>query len=182
MRTRHRLAVLFSFAFELSSPRPLCDLLSSLSHRPSPSHRILQPTRARRSRRRGRRLRSLSFRTATLSQSRTWQRCSQTTTRCVLRRRAQQLPRPSCTHLHGREKPLSIAPSHVLCWSSPSGPPRLLQIYTQQAYKRSLAVILMIGSVDDEKGPQLYKVDPAGHVVGYKVRGFFACSAFCPSC
>jgi len=29
---------------------------------------------------------------------------------------------------------------------------------------------MILGSVDDEKGPQLFKVDPAGHYLGYKVR------------
>lgn len=43
-----------------------------------------------------------------------------------------------------------------------------LQIYTQHAYKRSFAVVLMLGAVDDEKGPQLFRVDPAGHFLGYK--------------
>lgn len=42
------------------------------------------------------------------------------------------------------------------------------QIYTQQAAKRSAAAVMILGAVDDEKGPQLYKVDPAGHVLGYK--------------
>lgn len=42
------------------------------------------------------------------------------------------------------------------------------QIYTQHAYKRSSAVVLILGGVDDEKGPQLFKVDPAGHFMGYK--------------
>lgn len=42
------------------------------------------------------------------------------------------------------------------------------QVLTQHAYKRSPAAIMMIGGVDDEKGPMLFKVDPAGHFVGYK--------------
>lgn len=42
------------------------------------------------------------------------------------------------------------------------------QVYTQHAYKRAAAVIMMLGAVDDEKGPQLFKIDPAGHFVGYK--------------
>ena len=29
---------------------------------------------------------------------------------------------------------------------------------------------MILGAIDDEKGPQLYKVDPAGHFLGYKVR------------
>lgn len=42
------------------------------------------------------------------------------------------------------------------------------QIYTQHAYKRASAAIMILGGVDDEKGPQLFKVDPAGHYLGYK--------------
>lgn len=38
----------------------------------------------------------------------------------------------------------------------------------QHAYRRSLAVILILGSFDDEKGPQLFKVDPAGHFLSFK--------------
>lgn len=33
------------------------------------------------------------------------------------------------------------------------------------------AAAMLIG-IDDELGPQLYKCDPAGHYVGYKVCGF----------
>lgn len=50
----------------------------------------------------------------------------------------------------------------------PAGLSVCLQIYTQHAYKRSFAVVLMLGAVDDEKGPQLFRVDPAGHFLGYK--------------
>lgn len=42
------------------------------------------------------------------------------------------------------------------------------QVFTQHAYKRTAAVVLMLGAVDDEKGPQLYRVDPAGHYLGYR--------------
>lgn len=42
------------------------------------------------------------------------------------------------------------------------------QVYTQHASKRPTATIMLLGAVDDEKGPQLFKVDPAGHVVGYR--------------
>jgi 20S proteasome subunit alpha 1 len=45
-----------------------------------------------------------------------------------------------------------------------------LALSLQQAAKRSAAAIMILGSVDDEKGPQLFKVDPAGHYLGYKVR------------
>lgn len=44
----------------------------------------------------------------------------------------------------------------------------LSQINTQHASMRALGVITMLVSVDDEKGPQLYKIDPAGHFWGYK--------------
>ena len=44
----------------------------------------------------------------------------------------------------------------------------LCQVYTQQASLRALATICILASVDDEKGPQLFKVDPAGHYWPYK--------------
>ncbi|TPR09025.1 THUMP domain family protein [Aspergillus niger] len=42
------------------------------------------------------------------------------------------------------------------------------QVYTQRAYMRPLGVATTLVSVDSEKGPQLYKVDPAGYYIGYK--------------
>lgn len=42
------------------------------------------------------------------------------------------------------------------------------QVYTQHASMRAFGVITMLISVDEEKGPQLFKVDPAGHFWGYK--------------
>lgn len=44
----------------------------------------------------------------------------------------------------------------------------LSQIYTQRAYMRPLGVILTFISVDEEKGPSIYKCDPAGYYTGYK--------------
>lgn len=41
------------------------------------------------------------------------------------------------------------------------------QLYTQQAFMRPLCVISMLYSIDEEKGPQLYKIDPAGFYLGY---------------
>ncbi|DAZ99682.1 TPA: hypothetical protein N0F65_001919 [Lagenidium giganteum] len=42
------------------------------------------------------------------------------------------------------------------------------QVYTQHASMRAFGVITMLVSIDDEKGPQLFKIDPAGHFWGYK--------------
>ena len=41
------------------------------------------------------------------------------------------------------------------------------QVYTQHAYMRPYAVNAILFAVDDERGPQLFKVDPAGHFSGY---------------
>lgn len=46
------------------------------------------------------------------------------------------------------------------------------QVYTQHAFMRAYGVVSIFGGIDEEKGPQLYRVDPAGHYVGY-----LACSA-----
>ena len=35
---------------------------------------------------------------------------------------------------------------------------------------RPLGVVSMLCAIDEERGPQLLKVDPAGYYVGYKVR------------
>eukprot|EP01024_Parvocaulis_polyphysoides_P068182 TRINITY_DN8271_c0_g3_i1.p1 TRINITY_DN8271_c0_g3~~TRINITY_DN8271_c0_g3_i1.p1 ORF type:complete len:267 (-),score=44.54 TRINITY_DN8271_c0_g3_i1:181-927(-) len=42
------------------------------------------------------------------------------------------------------------------------------QVYTQHARMRPKAVISMLIGVDEERGPQLFKVDPAGYYVGYR--------------
>merc|ERR1712129_149422 len=44
----------------------------------------------------------------------------------------------------------------------------LAQVYTQHAYMRIFAVNMMLFSIDDEKGPQLFQVDCAGYYAGYK--------------
>jgi len=42
------------------------------------------------------------------------------------------------------------------------------QLYTQHAFMRALGVVTIFGGIDEEKGPQLFRVDPAGHYVGMK--------------
>lgn len=44
------------------------------------------------------------------------------------------------------------------------------QVYTQHAYMRPMAAMCMFIGIDEEKGPCLFKNDPAGYYVGYKVR------------
>lgn len=39
----------------------------------------------------------------------------------------------------------------------------------QAAYMRPLGVMPMLLGIDEERGPLLFKVDPAGYFVGYKV-------------
>jgi 20S proteasome subunit alpha 1 len=46
------------------------------------------------------------------------------------------------------------------------------QLYTQHAFMRALGVVTIFAGIDAEKGPQLFRVDPAGHFTGFK-----ACSA-----
>merc|ERR1712087_690294 len=46
------------------------------------------------------------------------------------------------------------------------------QVYTQHGYMRPYGVSCMFCSIDDEKGPSLYQVDPAGNYFGYR-----ACAA-----
>lgn len=44
----------------------------------------------------------------------------------------------------------------------------IAQVYTQHASMRALGCVMILCGIDDEKGPQLFKVDPAGHFFGYK--------------
>lgn len=44
----------------------------------------------------------------------------------------------------------------------------IAQVYTQHAFMRAYGVVSMFGSIDEEKGPQLYRCDPAGYYLGYK--------------
>ncbi|CAG9465412.1 unnamed protein product [Pedinophyceae sp. YPF-701] len=42
------------------------------------------------------------------------------------------------------------------------------QVYTQHAMMRPLAAVSIYAGIDEEEGPQLWRVDPAGYVVGYR--------------
>ena len=42
-------------------------------------------------------------------------------------------------------------------------------MYTQKMFMRPLGVETMLVSIDDERGPQIFKIDPSGHFLGYKV-------------
>lgn len=42
------------------------------------------------------------------------------------------------------------------------------QVYTQEASSRALACMMILIGADEEKGAQVYKVDPAGHFLPYK--------------
>lgn len=44
----------------------------------------------------------------------------------------------------------------------------ICQVYTQEASSRALACMMLIIGVDDDKGAQVFKVDPAGHYLPYK--------------
>jgi 20S proteasome subunit alpha 1 len=43
----------------------------------------------------------------------------------------------------------------------------LAQVFTQYAGMRPMGVNMMLSGIDEEEGPQLYKVDPAGYYIGY---------------
>jgi len=43
----------------------------------------------------------------------------------------------------------------------------IAQVYTQSASMRPLAATVILVGVDDEKGPVIYKVDPAGHFLPF---------------
>ncbi len=44
----------------------------------------------------------------------------------------------------------------------------ICQVYTQEASSRALACVMIFIGFDDEKGAQVFKVDPAGHYLPYK--------------
>ncbi len=44
----------------------------------------------------------------------------------------------------------------------------ICQVYTQEASSRAMACVMLFIGWDEEKGSQVYKVDPAGHYLPYK--------------
>lgn len=42
------------------------------------------------------------------------------------------------------------------------------QLYTQKAFMRPYAVETLFAGIDEEDGPMLFKIDPAGHFYGYR--------------
>ncbi|KNZ63658.1 proteasome subunit alpha type [Puccinia sorghi] len=42
------------------------------------------------------------------------------------------------------------------------------QVYTQRAATRPLGIVMILIGIDSERGPQCFKIDPAGYFVGYK--------------
>ncbi|KAK9897052.1 N-terminal nucleophile aminohydrolase [Cystobasidium minutum MCA 4210] len=42
------------------------------------------------------------------------------------------------------------------------------QVYTQRAAMRPLGISLIFIGIDEERGPQIFKLDPAGYYVGFK--------------
>lgn len=55
-------------------------------------------------------------------------------------------------------------PVHVLSQKMAS----LCQVYTQEASNRALCCTMVLIGVDEEKGAQVFKVDPSGHILPYK--------------
>lgn len=64
---------------------------------------------------------------------------------------------------NGYEMPIHVLASRVA---------DVAQMYTQHAFMRAYGVVAMFCSIDEEKGPQLFRCDPAGYYSGYK-----ACAA-----
>jgi 20S proteasome subunit alpha 1 len=76
-----------------------------------------------------------------------------------------------------------VCAGHVSCLSMQHILPSSLCIvsrhgFLQHAYMRPLGVIPILIAMDEERGPQLFKVDPAGYFVGYKVTSV-QCQAWC---
>uniref|UniRef100_A0A7S0IHY9 Proteasome subunit alpha type n=1 Tax=Micromonas pusilla TaxID=38833 RepID=A0A7S0IHY9_MICPS len=62
-------------------------------------------------------------------------------------------------HEYGYEIPVDYLSCKLADW---------FQVYTQHAYMRPMAAMCMFVGIDEERGPSLYKNDPAGYFVGYK--------------
>jgi 20S proteasome subunit alpha 1 len=55
-------------------------------------------------------------------------------------------------------------PTHMLAQKMAD----ICQVYTQEASYRALCCTMLLIGVDDERGPQVFKIDPSGHILPYK--------------
>ena len=44
----------------------------------------------------------------------------------------------------------------------------ICQVYTQEASHRALCCTMLLIGVDDERGSQVFKLDPSGHILPYR--------------
>jgi 20S proteasome subunit alpha 1 len=63
------------------------------------------------------------------------------------------------TYKHGYPMPVHVLANRMA---------DLNQVYTQEASNRAMACVIILIGHDDEKGPQVFKVDAAGHFLPYK--------------
>lgn len=65
----------------------------------------------------------------------------------------------SYKHEWGHDIPVDFLASRIADYN---------QNNTQKAMQRVFGVETIVAGIDDERGPSLYKVDPAGYFFGYK--------------
>ncbi|ORX68147.1 N-terminal nucleophile aminohydrolase [Linderina pennispora] len=78
---------------------------------------------------------------------------------CVMTGLGPGRPRPEFKYKYGYE----ITPDMLAKRMA-----NINQVYTQKAFMRPLGVSMILIGWDNERGPQLYKTDPAGYFAGYR--------------